>query len=282
VELIINDVSFNITLYNTNFTDYWFDRVFKNNNTVEVTLEDKDLVNNDIVDRKKDLKNLTNKIHEINNTIERYSFNWIKPFPIEPLSQEWLCKIHEQWAETTLYMEARTHLQYGSEALKLANELDDNMYWEINPLVHLLEFDRQNFRLSLLIFSNLYQLSRDSKEYTVKATDTSFFKSNIISPYNDIGRPQFEEWLFKKRITNETSNFINISGLTDILFLHEYRYPDNCIDEYKVYCNENNLEEWGPILNIGKFSNYTYMTNNFDKFWHTINTDSKIRIILKE
>ena len=140
-----------------------------------------------------------------------------------------------------------------------------------------------NLRLTdLLIFPDVTQLSSDSKEYTVKASDTSFFKSNIVVPYNDVGRPQFEEWLFKKRVTNETSNYINVSGRINVHILHEHRYPIDCINEYKVFCNENNLEEWGPILNIGKLSNYTYMTNNLDKFWNAISNHKDITILIKK
>ena len=285
MELIINDVSFDITLYNTNFVDYWINRVFKNNNVIELTLHNdgREILSRFVKEKNNNLEELLNKIYEINKIINKFSFEWVKPFPIESFSQEWLCKLHEQWAETTLYMEARKHKQYGVEAQSLATELNNNMYWKINPLVHALEYLNDNFRIVFLrLFANEYQLSKHCSEYTVKATDTSFLKSNIVIPFNDIGRPQFEEWLLKNRITNETSNYSNISGYIDILFLHEHRYPDNCINEYKIFCNKNNLEEWGPVLNIGQFSNYTYMTNNFDKFWHAVNIDRKIELILKK
>ena len=285
MELIINDVGIDITLYNTNFVDYWVNRVFKNNNTIKLTLynDGREALNKFLKEKNNNLKELLNKIYEINKTINKYSVEWVKPFPIESFSQKWLYKLHEQWVETTSYIETRKHQQYGSEAQILADKLDDNDYWKINPLVHALEYLNNNFCILFLrMFSDEYQLSKHCSEYTVKANDTSFFTSNIVSPFNDIGRPQFEEWILKRYVTNETSNFINVSGYIDINFLHEYRYPDNCIDEYKIFCNKNNLEEWGPVLNIGQFSNYTYMTNNFDKFWHAINTDSKIRIILKE
>ena len=285
MELIINDVSFDITLYNTNFVDYWINRVFKNNNVIELTLHNdgREPLSRFLKEKNTNLEELLNKIYEINKIINKFSFEWVKPFPIESFSQEWLCKLHEQWAETTLYMEARKHKQYGVEAQSLANELNNNGYWKINPLVHSLEYINRQFRLeSLRIFPDVYQLSKNCSEYTVKATDTSFLKSNIVIPFNDVGRPQFEEWLLKNRITNETSNYSNISGYIDILFLHEHRYPNNSIDAYKIFCDENTLEAWGPMLNIGQFSNYTYMTNNLDKFWYAVNIDRKIKLILKK
>ena len=284
MELIINDVSFGITLYNTNFVDYWINRVFKNNNVIELTLHNdgREPLSRFLKEKNTNLEELLNKIYEINKIINKSSFEWVTPFPIESFSQEWLSKLHEQWVETTLYMEAQKHEQYGIEAEKLAEALC-NVYWKINPLVHALEYLNDNFRIVFLrLFANEYQLSKHCSEYTVKANDTSFFTSNIVSPFNDIGRPQLEEWLLKKRITKETSNYDNISGYIDISFFHEHRYPDNCINEYKIFCNENTVEEWGPILNIGQFSNYTYMTNNLDKVWHAINIGSKTRIILKE
>lgn len=260
MKLILADSEISVNLNNTNLVDYWISKQFMSGNQVEITVQRNQFL--ELNDKFTEAWNYFNKvIHIVNAAIKELkcedALNRKMEFPLSNSpTVEYLEKIHEQWAQftkdSTMYelgSWSQTNLDVYHEINSYLKE-HNHHYDDVNWAVHRLEFLYKHIFLSDLHTTT--GLTFERSEYVVKSEDTTFSRQNLMIPFYDIGRPQYEKWaICGKVLHEEISNYINISTKLNILI---QRLDISPPIEYVNECIRSNVSVYGPNLGIGDFA----------------------------
>jgi hypothetical protein len=225
------------TPHPSNITKLWFEFIFKTG------------INSDFVSQhssaeiaEEHIKKLNEYIDAGNELIADETYNDLRFDHCTELDQEWLNKTHKLWA----YLTDR----YKNEIYPAPD------YWHgINQKIHALEgWYSAKFR-------NTKKASLP-KMYSGIMTpgDGVYTHSDLVLSYNNLGRPQYEQWLLGSDIDNETNNYDSVS-LTVEYHCSMNTGPKSNIGstapaEYIQWCNERNIPVIAPIVSLGNFTNY--------------------------
>jgi hypothetical protein len=248
-----------IVLNNTNFVDYWVNKKFNDVDNINLTVEQSQC--NRVIDEFNAAWSFfNNTVNQINSAIESlHTEQTLNRKMLFPLSNEptvgYLEKIHEQWAaftkDSTVY-ELETWSQLN---LDTYHDINNSLkaischYDDINWAVHRLEFLYKYLLLTDIIITDAYTFPKD--EYKISAADTTFDRQQLMIPFYDIGRPQFEKWGICKRVVHEEiSNYNNISNRLHIRIEKASITPPS---DYVTDCNIAGVEVFGPNLGLGNF-----------------------------
>jgi len=264
LKLCINDTKLEIQLNDTNFVDYYVNRLFHTSVQKELTslnlyqdYQTWNLRRNDLLD----LLVATNKIVDQGLVDEGWRFD--VPDTVEGVDVKYLGYVHEHWADYTdrfKKIQARGNTQdpFEKQMVVMDKRLRQEgfrSFAQINHCVHLIE----HMHLQMYSIFKINQMN-SKHDYQVQAEDTTFYPSQLNIPYHDIGRPQYEKWLLSGSVTNtEIENFTNISNQIELSMINNRLVNCHPEQEYIDACNRAEVDIWGNYLPLGNFKeNYFY------------------------
>lgn len=258
--LIINELEIDIVNLNTNFTDYWMNTVFKSNQAVPLNVDNSRLLHlrNNYTQCWNNLQNTLLTVNDIvnkRNLPDRFKYA-IANSP----STTFLESTHEQWAQFSKealeqhradVYNPDTAIVYTDINAELSNT---GMHTDrINNMVHELEFLYRHLHIHQMSLPVQFNYG----DYKVTPSDTIFGYNNVVVPFMDIGRPQYEKWCISRHVVHtEISNYDRIINYLDF---YSTPVPITPNPEFITQCNYEQVPVWGNVLSIG-VANYT----NFD------------------
>jgi hypothetical protein len=264
LKLCINDTKLEIELKNTNFVDYYVDRIFHKSVQQELTspnlYEDYQtwkMHRNSLLD----ILVATNKVVDQGLVDEGWRFD--VPDTVAGVDIKYLEYVHEHWADYTsrfkkIQAQGNTQDPFEKQMVVMDMRLQQagfSGFHEINHCVHLVE------HMHMQMFSHFFIANTLQYDYQVQAEDTVFYPSQLNIPYHNIGRPQYEKWLLSGSVTNtEIENFTNIPNAIE-LHMMSNKLVKNCQpeQEYVDACNSAGVDVWGNYLPLGNLKdNYFY------------------------
>jgi hypothetical protein len=259
MKILLTDSEIVLNLNNTNFVDYWISKQFSNKSQIEVSVQQDQC--NDLHMQYVDAWDYFNRvIVNVNNAILalncEQTLNRPMLFPVANTpSVDYLEKIHEQWAQFTKDSTVSELSSWTQQNLDVYHEINTALrdskyhYDDVNWAVHRLEFLYKHIFLTDI--KTIDNWTFDKSEYTVTAKDTTFDRQNVMIPFYDIGRPQFEKWaICGKVIHEEISNYINISTKLHLLVNRAAITPPM---DYVNKCITSGVDVFGPNLSLGNF-----------------------------
>lgn len=271
MKLILSDSEIVVNLNNTNFVDYWISKQFDSSNQVTILVPE---------DQRSELNNKFRESFEYLNFVILNVNRAIKDLKCEdilnrkmefPVSNhptiDYLEQVHEQWAQYTKDSTGYETESWSQKNLDVYHDINSYLknsnchYDDVNWAVHRLEFLYKH-----IFLTNLKTIDRstfEKSEYKITADDTTFSRQNLMVPFYDVGRPQYEKWaICGKVIHEEISNYINISTRLNLLIERHIISPPM---EYVNECIRSNVGVYGPNLGIGDLN-----VRNVDKAGHDI------------
>ena len=256
MKLCINDTKLEIELKNTNFVDYYVDRLFHKSVQQELTSPN---LYEDYQTWKMHRNQLVDILVATNNVVSQglvdEGWRFDIPDTVAGVDVKYLEYVHEHWADYTdrfkkIQAQGNTQDPFEKQMVVMDMRLQRagfSGFRQINHCVHLVE------HMHMLIFSHFFLSNRLEYDYQVQAQDTAFYPSQLNVPYHNIGRPQYEKWLLSGSVTNtEIENFTDIPNHIE-LWMTSNKLVKNCQpeQEYIDACNRAGVEVWGNYLPLG-------------------------------
>ncbi len=254
MKLIIpkHDFEIELEVLNTNLADYWFDQIFKNN------LQDKFSIKNtyglDNTYNTTYIK-LINNIQICNKILNNYPEVFPERFQevqYNDITQEWFNETHRIWAEANIKnFHNVLRIFYDNK-----NKLAYHNWQEINPCVHFLERGLNGGSRTHVKLNEPYQRTFLSftEKFSCNEHDLQYNTTNFNLEFGDIGRPQFEQYMNNGKIGIETKNWKRITPNFNIEFSrYNTVIETGPTEEYKDWCNTNNLKVLGPYAGLARF-----------------------------
>jgi hypothetical protein len=188
-----------------------------------------------------------NRMKELNETICRVNDGLKTLVPAnqifftqnENLDQTWLNEIHKKWVCLTD--------RYKNDLFDIPLDFK-NDWTNINEHIHKIE---SSFRLDF----NTEQMFEYGRMDELLVDDCDYNKFDLVLPYRNLGRPQYEQWLLGSDIDDETNNYNRI--LTSFEYVFNFDISKKTAPlAYIEWCKERSILPLAPCVPLGTFVKY--------------------------
>lgn len=222
---------------NNIFIQKWFQYIFDQGiNSFHIQSSSCDRISDDI-------NNLNNSIVESVKYAESKVKNFRNNFKfIDDLDQNDLNHNHKFWVSTTQ---------------KYLDKLfpQPQIWHDVNEYIHNIENHYYAF------FQNNFINSHLDKRYTrfLNPEDFDYIQSDLMIPYFNLGRHQYNQWCVDSDIDEETDNYDTVA-LSFTYYCKIENLNNNCRSlppsGYEEWCKKQGLKVLPPYLPLGKFLRY--------------------------
>ena len=253
MQLIFNDHSLELELYNTNFVDAWCNWVFNESNELDLNFD-----YNRVKQLHSERLTLIDKLDTILNAVNEIAVSMGLPdkwhYELSNLyDSNFLQRTHEQWAMISKEANEKHLPLYDAQVAEIWNAHNQKLaeqskhYNDINSWVHHIEFQYKFFSMSRVMFN---RSDEAIKSYNITPSDTSFIKDAVTIPFNDIGRPQYEKFCISGNVTNpEISNYNNVINAVELSSTPVQTPID---PRFITTCEQQGVEQWGLNVCVAK------------------------------
>mgnify|MGYP003641701096 CR=1 FL=1 len=246
----LNNASFSLAEYNTDFVQFWKDWAFVTDDCIQLDF-DTNKISAAHTAYVAAYNRLMALLTENNKLVHEHGLEDNFIFVLSDFADiDFLAATHEQWAHITKQACEKHTSIYDAAVERDYQLLDQGLqhlrgYEEINAAVHCIEF---MFKFVFIHNITIPQPAPNRSDYTIIPNDTSFIKDTVGVPYYDIGRPQYEKFLVSGAVKHsEISNYLAIANRIE---LTSCRIQDVIDDNFIKQCADENVEVFGPYLNV--------------------------------